>query len=161
MNQKKIAKKETEKEFVKRGLSIIKVFSANFIKLPFLKFVIAIPQSVYERILRAAYIGDDAHMKTGRKDGSNRDLKFDKKTMLFTDADDGRFLFPIEMLPRGNINDSNNFLSVFAAEMERRLEKGEDLNIFQYNEDNEYIGGLVEGKLVSPDGLQERYIPKN
>lgn len=108
-----------------------------------------VSKSIYVGLLESAF-----HKKplfTGRKDGTNRSIRFEKDAMLFFDADDGRIIAHQDLKHISSFTPS----TIFGAEICKREKKGDNSNIFEYDETGKYIGIKVNGNLVKPEDLSK------
>jgi hypothetical protein len=174
-HQKQLGKNQDveEMKFVERGIEMVHIISKNLDKLPIFHSLVGVSTNQYELLLRAAYRKDYANMKTGKKDGTNRKLRFERELMLFFDADDSRLIFPIEILTKaaidykskngekrdGAVLKIDRCNTVYGAEVSRRMANGESLDIFRYSKSGEYLGGMINGKLMSPEELSKPLHP--
>jgi len=142
-----------ENDFVEQGIANVSALleSLRNRKSQQLLYMISVPRSVYERLLRDQYRGRP--LFTGKKDGTNRQIQFDGA--FFKSVEDKRLLIPLEMTIIASGKRVN--LTNYSHEISRRMEAGEDLNMFEYDKDGKYIGCKVDGKLMPPEELKQLY----
>ena len=139
------------KPFVLEGLSQIEKVWTILISKPSsnVRSVVMVSKSIYIGLLKSAFRGKP--LFTGRKDGTNRHIRFDRDSMLFYDATDDR------MIVHDNLKHTSSAApsTVFGAEILARKKRGDDSNIFEYDKTGKYIGARVNGKIVSPEDLSK------
>lgn len=116
--------------------------------------IIAVPQSIYITLIKNLY--NNIPLMTGKADGTNRKIKFNKAEMSFTDETDGRYIFPHEILTQ-YVGNNSKPINKYSAEAMKLLSEGKPAdNLFRYDEEKNYIGADINGKLIEPEKLAEK-----
>lgn len=144
---------QTEAQFISDGMKAIEVEFAK--PRDSLASMICTPTDVYTGLLKSAFW--KRPLFTGKKDGNNRPIKYDPAKRLLFSKEDGRILVPMklvsDMISRAP---DNGPTSNFGAEMTRQIRNGNgEAQMFEYNEQGEYIGVKVNRKLMSSEELMK------
>jgi len=120
--------------------------------------IIMISLSVYKILLTNVW--KKIPLFTGKKDGTNRAVLFDKDTSIFRAVEDGRLIFPYEIFTQVmtilNPHYNPKPVSKYGAELAKLQSEGKSIdNIWRYYKNKNFIGAEFNGTLVGPERLVE------
>lgn len=167
MNQRNHVSSEKEQKFIREGLTKIQAKITAILEeqknTGAQRGLVQVPAYIYHNLLSDAY--RKRPLFTGRQDGTNRPIRYDKTEGIFYAADaNGYLIVPADIIyetmqNNTTANKPEAIMSVFGAEVQRQMELGNfDYSLWRYDEKGNYLGAMIDGKLTSPNELAKIHI---